>query len=489
MGAYPDTVHFRGLNTPTGIEASAHDLRVEGTIPAEIDGAFFRAVPDPAFPPIRQDDVILSADGMINKIEFRGGRVSYAIRYVHTERFLAERRAGRALFGRYRNPFTNDPAAAGVDGTVANTTPVWHAGRLFMTKEDGRAYQIDPHTLDTVGKWDWDGAFRSQTMTAHPRVDPRTGEMFFFGYEADGLCSSKIAYCIADADGALVSEQWFDAPYCSFMHDFGLTDEHVVFMVFPTTADLDRLKAGGPHWLHEQERESWIGIMPRHGDVSELTWFKGPAGVHAYHVMNAFTEGRLVHLDMCLANTNLIPFIVEDPGLEVPLDGGLTRWTMNLDDPEAGISERRFGPFGEMPLTVRVDQGRAYRHGWYLTVDPSKGKPLHNGPAGIAFNCILRVNLGNGGIEGYSIGPDLAINEPVHIPSATGGHEGWLMAVVDHEFAAGRYDQQVWIWEAGDLEKGPVAKVHLPVTTREQVHGGWVSRRDLDAARIRAAAR
>lgn len=488
MGAYPDTVHFQGLNTPRGIEASAHALRVEGTIPAEIDGAFFRAVPDPAHAPMRQDDVILSADGMINKIEFRDGRVSYDIRYVRTERFLAERKAGRALFGRYRNPFTNDPDAADIDGTVANTTPVWHAGRLFMTKEDGRAYQIDPHTLDTVGKWDWDGAFRSQTMTAHPRVDPRTGEMFFFGYEADGLCSSKIAYCIADADGALVSEQWFDAPYCSFMHDFGLTDEHVVFMVFPTTADLDRLKAGGPHWLHQQERESWIGIMPRHGDVTELTWFRGPAGVHAYHVMNAFTEGRLVHLDMCLANTNLIPFIVQDSGLDVPLDGGLTRWTMNLDDPAAGITERRFGPFGEMPVTVRADQGRAYRHGWYLTVDPSKGKPLHNGPAGVAFNCILRADLGNGVIEGYSIGPDLAINEPVHIPSRADGHEGWLMAVVDHEYMPGRYDQQVWIWEAAALDDGPVAKVQLPVTTREQVHGSWVARRELDAARIPAAA-
>jgi len=42
------------------------------------------------------------------------------------------------LFGKYRNPFTDRPEAGGVDRTVANTTPVWHAGRLLMTKEDGR---------------------------------------------------------------------------------------------------------------------------------------------------------------------------------------------------------------------------------------------------------------------------------------------------------------------------------------------------------------
>jgi hypothetical protein len=45
MASYPNTVHFTGLNRPISIEWSAHNLAVEGTIPDEIDGAFFRAVP------------------------------------------------------------------------------------------------------------------------------------------------------------------------------------------------------------------------------------------------------------------------------------------------------------------------------------------------------------------------------------------------------------------------------------------------------------
>ena len=36
--------------------------------------------------------------------------------------------------------------------------------------------------------------------------------MFFFGYEAGGLCSKDVAYCIADKDGNLTSEQWFERP-------------------------------------------------------------------------------------------------------------------------------------------------------------------------------------------------------------------------------------------------------------------------------------
>ena len=483
MSAYPDTVHFKGLNRPTHIEGSAHDLRVEGEIPREIDGAFFRAVPDPAFPPMRDDDVILSADGAINCIRFDRGRVSTGVRYVQTERFLAEKTAGRGLFGRYRNPYTHDPLAAGVDPTVANTTPVWHAGRLFMTKEDGRPYRIDPQTLRTIGKWDFGGQLRSLTVTAHPKIDPETGEMFFFGYEANALASPTIAYCIAAPDGSLASEQWFDAPYCSFMHDMALTESHAIFTVFPTIADLEGMQAGGPHWIHRQHRESWIGIMPRYGCVDEMQWFRGPTGVHAYHVMNAFDDGRRVHLDMCLANTNLIPFVTEDSGVNVPLDGGLTRWTMDLDAPEAGIAEWRIGPFGEMPRIADADLGRPYRRGWYLTIDPALGKPLHSGPAGVAFNCLIRVSLPEGGLESFSIGPGRAINEPVHVPSDDPSHGGWLVAMIDTEVAPETYTQEIWIIAADDIAAGPVARVHMPFALHEQVHGTWVPRAFLEDAR------
>ena len=65
-----------------------------------------------------------------------------------------------------------------------------------------------------------------------------TGEMFFYGYEADGPASTKVAYCIADKTGNLVSEQWFDAPYCALMHDFTITANYALFPIYPTTSNL-----------------------------------------------------------------------------------------------------------------------------------------------------------------------------------------------------------------------------------------------------------
>ena len=182
MVGYPQTSHFLGLNQPLGEELSVNGLEVHGVLPNEIRGSFFRAVPDPQFPPMFNDDNILSGDGMISRLHFaEDGSVNYDIRYVRTARWLAEKEAGKALFGRYRNPFTDTEGVRLVDRTVANTTPVWHAGRLLMTKEDGKPYQVDPLSLETIGSFDFDGALKSETMTAHVRVDPETGEMFLFG--------------------------------------------------------------------------------------------------------------------------------------------------------------------------------------------------------------------------------------------------------------------------------------------------------------------
>jgi len=486
---FPRTIHFVGLNTPVRMEASIRNLPVIGRIPPDINGAFFRAVPDPAVPPMFDDDIVLSGDGMVARFAIADGAVDYDIRYVHTARYLAERKARKALFGQYRNPFTDDPSVADVDRTVANTTPVWHAGRLFMTKEDGRAYEINPHTLETIGSWDYYGALRSQTMTAHPRVDPNTGEMFFFGYEAGGLCTPDVAYCIADAEGNLVSEQWFQQPYLSTIHDFAITERHAVFPIFPTIADIDRLKAGGPHWAHQQDLDSWVGIMPRYGKVDEMRWFRGPKGVSAFHIVNAFTEGDLVHLDLCLTNTNAFAFMREAGGVNImqwDIQGGLTRWTFDLSREGETFETRVVGPPGDMPRIRDVDQGQPYAQVWYGTMNLQNMPPLPGGPVGSAFNALLRVDPRNGHVEQLSLDPMMAINEPVHVPAADPAHDGWLLAVTDRMTGEDAFDSELWIIDAGNISAGPIARIPMPIRMRAQVHGSWVSAAQLAQAAIAA---
>jgi carotenoid cleavage dioxygenase len=495
MGAFPQTIHFIGSNVPRRMEATIRNLEVEGEIPAEIDGAFFRAVPDNAHAPLFEDDIALNADGMISRFDIRNGAVDFDIRYVQTDRYKAEHDARRALFGRYRNPFTDDPSVAGVDRTVANTTPVWHAGRLLMTKEDGLGYEINPHSLDTIGKWTFGGALRSETFTAHPRIDGVTGEMFFFGYEAGGLCTRDVAYCIADSKGTLVSEQWFEQPYAATIHDFVITEKYAIFPIFPTTTDMERLKAGGAHWAHQQDLESWIGIMPRYGKVTEMKWIKGPVGVSAFHEVNAYDDGDLVHLDICLTASNAFPFMREAGGIHIPqqeLQGALTRWTIDLSAADPQIAERPLGPPGDLPRIADADQGRPYRHTWYLSMNPQGGPPMPGGPVGANFNCLLSLDLGNGRVELLGVPPGAAISEPVHIPSAQTGHDGWLLTVVDvpvhpdpGQQVPGDYRSELWLLDSGNVAAGPVATVKTGLPLRSQVHGSWVSRAKLENSVLR----
>jgi len=490
--SFPAVPDWTGLNAPIGKEVSIKGLKAsEGQIPADVVGAFFRAVPDPQFPPFILPDTALSDDGQVCRILFHAdGTVDFDLKYVQTARYKAEKAAGKRLFGRYRNPFTDLPEAAGIERTVSNTTPVWHAGRLIMTKEDGPGQLIDPFTLDTIGEYDFGGKLKSKTMTAHVRVDPVTHELFAYGYEADGLCSKTMSYWWCDKDGNLVREQFFDAPHCGIVHDFVITENYAIFPIQPTTSDLDRVKAGGPHWVHHQDLPNYIGVMPRYGDVSDMRWFKGPAGASTFHYMNAFESGDgKIHMDHHCTETIAFPFIQADSGINVPMQemkGGFQRWTMDMNGTSDDVTVEMLGPPGDMPRIAKTDEGRPYKKGWYCSMNPQPmGPPVMGGVVGAMFTAILRKDFVTGAISGVNLPPMHGASEPVHVASSNPGHEGWLVTVVDEQLspAADAFKHALWIFDAGNLPAGPVAKIPVPARLRPQVHGWWVPMADYKAAK------
>jgi carotenoid cleavage dioxygenase len=474
---FPATMDFSGYNAPSRIECDVHDLVVEGELPAEIEGSWYQTVPDPQYPPLRAD-TYLSGDGMVRMLRFSGGHVDLKQRYIQSERLKSERAARRSLHGLYRNPYTDDPSVRGKSRAVYNTTPIFHGGRLLALKEDSRAMELDPHTLDTLGEWDLAGKLRSQTMTAHPRLDPESGELLFFGYEASGLATRDVAFCVADREGRLTREEWFEVPYCASMHDFAVTKEHVIFPVFPTTASLERLKAGGPHWIFEPDKPTFVGVMPREGSVKDLRWFRGPA-CSAYHFMNAHTEGSRVHLDFGYSKVNPFPFIREASKIAVKpeeMGGRYVRWSFDLARPGESWEEHQIGPAGDMPRIADKDMLVDYEIGYYQTFDPSVAPPLIAGPVGAGFNTILRLEVKSGKLTRLPMDQRSTVQEHVHIPSRMPGHEGYLAFLVDlHD----EHRSEMFVLEAARIERGPVARIKIPLRLRVGVHGNWVPARAL----------
>jgi carotenoid cleavage dioxygenase len=480
---FPITPHYSGFNAPSRLESDLYDLEVEGEIPADLHGTWFRCGPDPQFPPLLGEDIYISGDGMMSMFRFNNGHVDYKSRYVRTERFLAEREARRALFGLYRNRYTDDPSVAALDRGAANTTAWWHAGKLFALKEDSLPYEIDPDTLETKGRWDYNGMLKSQTVTAHPKLDPETGECIFFGYEASGDASTDIAYCVADNTGKLIREDWFKAPYCSMMHDFAVTRDYVIFPIYPATSDLDRLKAGGDHWVWDSSKDTYVGIMRRDGSVNDIRWFRKPP-CFAFHVMNAYNEGETVHFDVCISNIPSFPYIDHIDGTQANPEDGipfLTRWTFDLSNPGESFEERVMSPIpGELPRVDDRDATLKYRAGYYLGIDPSI--PLHQaGPSFVGPNLLVRVDMETGELRPFSFGNQATLQEPQFVPSDNGG--GYVLVVVDEH---DRNESYVAILDAEHPERGTIAKCKLPMRLRTAFHGNWVSA-DTQQAAVGAA--
>lgn len=125
---------------------------IRGTIPPQIDGTFYRVMPDTVWAPRCEDDIFINGDGAIDAVRIRDGHADFKQRYVRSQKFLIERAARKALFGQWRNIWTDDPRVRHIDHASGNTHVILYDKQLLAMKEDGLPYAMDPDTLETKGE-------------------------------------------------------------------------------------------------------------------------------------------------------------------------------------------------------------------------------------------------------------------------------------------------------------------------------------------------
>lgn len=476
---FPNTPNFTGFFAPSGVEADVHDLPVlDGAVPADLDGSFYRVAPDPQFPPLAGDDIWFNGDGMVTRFRFKDGNVALQQRWVRTDKFTRERQAGRALFGAYRNPLTDDESVQGEVRGTANTNVLVHAGKLFALKEDSPPVIMDPETLETLDPtYDFDGAMTSQTFSAHPKIDPRTGEMLSFGYAAKGLCTRDMVYYTISPEGKITNEVWFEIPYYCMMHDFGFTENYVVFHVVPIVGSWERLKAGLPHFGFDRGRPVHLGVLPRKGGADDIRWFSAPT-CFASHVMNAHEEGSKVHFDVPMAKGNMFPFFPDTEGAPFqPQEAAatMTRWTVDMS---ANSDDIHMAPLadlvGEFPRIDDRFAGVKNRYGWQLVQDMTKPVDLPGGrsASGLMMNTVGRIDLETGATDTYWVGPTSSFQEPAFIPrpGSTAEGDGYIVAI---ENRLAEHASRLLLFNALNLAAGPIATIGLPFRIRQGLHGNW----------------
>ncbi|PWS34853.1 carotenoid oxygenase [Falsiroseomonas bella] len=450
--------HRAGNFAPIAREHDIPDLPVIGELPRALNGTLFGNGPNPQFPEAA-DSHWFFGDGMIHAFTLRDGRAAYRNRWVRTHKWQAERAAGRALLPCYPKPSL---AGLGIrDSGVANTNVVWHAGKLLALEEGHLPFELDPHTLDTRGVERFRGCFDGP-FTAHPKHDPATGELLFFGCSADGPLTPVMHWGTVQPCGRIGKLERFCTRYCAMVHDFAVTARHVLFPVMPLTGSLWRALATGQPFRWQPELGGHVGLMRRAEGVSSLRWFRAESRF-VFHVMNAWDEedGRIVADVMQFDAPPLLP---GPDGSTATAPARLARWTL---DPDAGTDAFATDILDETPAEFpRFDECRTGLRNRFGAYAVSSG-------GGVVFDGLAWRDLQAKRADRFALPPGDGLSEPVFVPRAPDAPEGdgWLLTVA---WRAEHRRSELLVLDTQHIGAGPVARIPLPHRVPFGFHGNWV---------------
>jgi carotenoid cleavage dioxygenase len=395
---------------------------------------------------------------MLHAVSLRDGTARYRNRWIETAGLRLERRAGHAVFGGLSDLSPRDPAFLGEASPLknsANTHVVRHAGRTLCLFEVGPPTEVTPE-LETVGLYDFDGKLPGP-MSAHPKIDPKTGEMLVFAY---AMIPPYLRYFVVDASGRLVRQVDIDLPAPVMIHDFVATSEHVVFLDAPAIFDLKRIARGGSLLSWEPERGARFGVMPRDGDGDSIAWHEiDPC--YVFHFMNGWSDGQRVVVDA--GRLEDFP-LTGDDGPQTDTENHLTRFEIDL---EAGsVSSNRIDelPGGFVQISPAV-AGLENRYGYMSSFSAGL-------TGAFEFDSITKYDLHAGTRSRHYFGEGRYTGEMIFAPDPNGSAEddGWILSIV---YDARDDSSEFVILDAGAVEDEPVARVQLPRRVPCGFHANW----------------
>lgn len=448
--AYDATTPYwlQGGFAPVSEELVGTDLLVRGSLPSSLHGLYARNGSNPS---TGNSPHWFFGDGMIHGVRFENGKAVWSgNRYVDTPMYRESREFG---------DFDGIP---GFGETQANVSIFAHGGRLLALGEVGWPYEIDPMDLSTLGDVDLSGDEFSLggNVTAHPKRDPETGLLHFFGY---GFTPPYLTYYVASPDGRELIHR-ADVPVSAgtMVHDFAITERDVIFWELPVIFDLGAAAAGAINpfgW--DPDYGSRVGVMPLGGSTADMRWVEIDNG-YVFHGTNAHRDGDRIVLDVSRMNSMF------DDGSDLNDSlSFLTRWEIETGGPDLTWTATTLT---DVPLDLpEIDDrftGRPYSVAWLVeTNDTTDGN--------LEFNGISAFDVASGTLDRWMPGPALQPNEVTFVPdsSSSGEGEGWLLSYV---WDKATDSSTLAVLDATDVSSGPVATVELPQRVPFGFHGTWL---------------
>ncbi|MDN7683832.1 carotenoid oxygenase family protein [Burkholderia cenocepacia] len=434
----------RGALAPVADEVDVVELRVTGAIPRELDGTLLRNGPNPPGGRFDGNDMLSwwPEAAMLHAIAFDDGRAAgYRNRWARTRRWAAVHAPGQAP----QLPDTNP-----------NVNVLQHAGELFALAEGGAPLAITA-ALDSFGAPTRHAGIDGG-MTAHPKVDPVTGELILF--RADWR-APWLRYGVIDATGVTRVDVEIELGAPSMMHDLAITETRSLLLDLNVGYDFSLLQRGHrmPLRWHD-DRPARIGVLPRHG--GDVRWF-GVEPCFIQHVVNAYDcDASCIVLDA----VRYPSFLRLDARTGRFADNPVGElWRYVIDTANGLIDEGPLADGGiELPRINESRTGRRYRY-LYAVEQPNNAE----------MRGVMRFDHARGTTTHYAVPAGDQNGEPVFVPRPGGADEddGWLLVMV---YRAATDTSDVVILDARAIDAGPVATVHLPRRVPAGFHGAWVPR-------------
>jgi len=453
----PELAPMRGLD---GEGLDAANVTVEGRLPAGLNGRYFRNGPGLMQRAGKRYRHWFDGDGLLQSWSLQDGRISHRARFVQTEKFRAEQEAGRFLLPAFGTAIPAERPVRGPDSVnVANTSVLLQGDHLYALWEGGSAYELDPATLATRGVKAWSDELRGMPFSAHPKVEP-DGTVWNFG-----TANGRLAVYQIGADGQVRRHAVLDVQAPAMLHDFAVSQRHLVFLLAPVTMDWAAVRAGQPmldamRW--GADRPTRVLVIDK-ADFSKRRVFEMPAA-HVFHFGNAWDDGRLLRVDYV-------------QGLPLPEFNAAAEQMMRGERPSRDDSTPRVLEIdlqtGRLNVTVRSEAvefpvvdprvvAQRHRFVWYPTsVDTGTRW---------GFNGLMRLDIESGARERFSFGNDVVVEEHVLVPrpGSTKEGEGWLVGM---GYDVKRRRSFLSVFDALHLAGGPLARAWLPYAVPYGFHG------------------
>ena len=445
----PDQDHpfLTGIHRPMDSEITLEDLTVAGTIPSELDGRYLRIGPNPAKPEAKGYHWF-TGDGMVHGIALKEGKALwYRNRWIRSKTVEAETGMSHAP----------GPRHGGFD--TVNTNVLGIAGRTWALVEAG-SYPVElSDTLDKQTYNPFDDTLAG-SFTAHPHLDPKTGEHHAICYEA--MDPDAVRHVVLSPEGKVTRELSIQVKHGPSIHDCAITDRYALILDLPVTFSMKSL-IGGHRFPYRwnPEHQARVGLLPRAGQAEDVIWVDCPQ-VYIFHVANAYDtpDGKVV-LDACVYDT----MFAEATGGPAGKSLGLERWTI---DPVTKMVERRTIDAApqEFPRPDERFFGQPYRYAYAMA--------LPEGDFAISATRLYKHDLETGDRDVHEFGEGRYPGEFVFVPRSDDAPEGdgWMVGLV---IDLPRETTDLVILDAMRFSEPPVASIRIPHRVPPGFHGNWVA--------------